>query len=183
MTAYVTHRETERLLLDDELFEVTEAARTRWGSTTYRIASANGATRWLTPRRAGALAPYVDAAAIEQMVHAFYGRIREDAVLGPIFDTRITDWEPHLARMIHFWSAVLLAAPGFMGNPMQKHRELVGAAPHVAREDFERWLGLFSETLAGIFEAPVAEAILTRARRIAGRLSFAMFDEARPACA
>ena len=179
MTAYVTHRETERLLLDDELFEVTEAARTRWGSTTYRIASASGATRWLTPRRAGALAPYVDAAAIEQMVHAFYGRIREDAVLGPIFDTRLTAWEPHLARMIHFWSAVLLAAPGFMGNPMQKHRELVGVAP----QDFERWLALFGSALGELFEAKVAEAILLRARRIGARLSAAMFEEARPACA
>jgi hemoglobin len=100
-------------------------------------------------------------------------------VLAPIFEARIADWSPHLARMVHFWSAVLLAAPGFMGNPMQKHRELVGVAP----QDFERWLGLFADTLAELFEPAVAEAIHTRARRIASRLSGAMFQEARPACA
>jgi type I restriction enzyme M protein len=173
MSAWMTHQVGEHVLLDDQLFEVTQAARTRWGSTTYRVTAGDGSSRWLTPRRAEALAPYVDAAAIERMVHAFYGRIREDAVLGPIFDARIADWGPHLARMVHFWSAVLLAAPGFMGNPMQKHRELTGVAP----QDFERWLGLFGETLGEIFEPPVADAILLRARRIAGRLSGAMFEE------
>jgi hemoglobin len=179
MSAWMTHQVGEHVLLDDQLFEVTQVARTRWGSTTYRVTAGDGRTRWLTPRRAEALAPYVDAATIERMVHTFYGRIREDVVLGPIFDARIADWGPHLTRMVHFWSAVLLAAPGFMGNPMQKHRELTGVAP----QDFERWLGLFGETLGEIFEPPVADAILLRARRIAGRLSGAMFEEARPACA
>lgn len=179
MTARMTHQLTERVLLDDELYEVTEVARTRWGSPTYRVTATDGRTRWLTPRRLDARAPYVDAAAIERMVHTFYGHIREDEVLAPIFDARIADWEPHLARMVHFWSAVLLAAPGFMGNPMQKHRELVGVAP----QDFERWLALFGATLGELFEAPVAEAILLRARRIGARLSAAMFQEARPACA
>lgn len=179
MSAWMTHQVGEHVLLDDQLFEVTQVARTRWGSPTYRVTATDGRTRWLTPRRVDALAPYVDAAAIERLVHTFYGHIREDEVLAPIFDARIADWEPHLARMVHFWSAVLLAAPGFMGNPMQKHRELVGVAP----QDFERWLALFGSTLGELFEASVAEAILLRARRIGARLSAAMFEEARPACA
>ena len=178
MKALVEHRMGERILLNDELYTLTEVARTRWGSKTFRATSAEGVSRWLTPRKVEQLAPYVDGESIVRFVHAFYGQVQQDEVLAPIFASRITDWEPHLARMVHFWSAILLAEPGFMGNPMQKHRELVGVAP----EDFDRWLGLFAQTLAGIFEPQIAEAILGRARRIAGRLSGAMFANPERAC-
>ncbi|MCA9575912.1 MAG: group III truncated hemoglobin [Sandaracinaceae bacterium] len=174
----VEHHLGERVLLDEELHTVTEVARTRWGSPTYRASTAEGASRWLTPRAVETPASYVDAASIERFVRAFYGRVQQDPVLAPIFASRIVAWEPHLARMVHFWSAILLAAPGFMGNPMQKHRELSGVAP----EDFERWLALFEATLLEVYEPDVAEAVLTRARRIAARLSAAMFSEPARVC-
>lgn len=173
MSTWAEHVVDEHILLKDELYTVTEVARTRWGSTTCRVASINGVPRWLTPRKLDELAPYVDGRSVEQMVHTFYARVQADEVLGPIFDAHIADWGPHLKRMVHFWSAVLLAAPGFMGNPMQKHRALSGVEP----EDFERWLALFAATLAEIFEPSVAESILDRARRIGGRLRGAMFGE------
>ncbi|MCA9534072.1 MAG: group III truncated hemoglobin [Myxococcales bacterium] len=175
MSEWVEHQIDERVLVQDELYTLTQVARTRWGSKTYRMTSGDGVSRWLTPRKTDQLAPYVDRASIDQFVRAFYGRVQHDEVLAPIFATRITDWEPHLVRMVHFWSAILLAAPGFMGNPMQKHRELEGVHP----EDFERWLRLFRATLADIFEPEVAETILQRARRIADRLSGAMFQSER----
>jgi hemoglobin len=178
MKALAEHRMGERILLDDEQYTLTDVARTRWGSKTFRITSADGVTRWLTPRKKEGLAPYVDGASIERFVHAFYAQVQQDDVLGPIFDTHIAEWDPHLARMVHFWSAILLGESGFMGNPMQKHRNLVGVAP----EDFNRWLALFGSTLAGIFEPPVAEAILSRAQRIAGRLSAGMFESPERAC-
>jgi hemoglobin len=173
MTHWVTHEAGESILLDGELFQVTQAARTRWGSPTYRLKANGGQIRWLTPRAPDALAPYVDFASIQAFVLAFYERVRADEILGPIFATRVHDWEPHLARMQHFWSAILLAAPGFQGNPMQKHRELEGVAP----EDFQRWLALFADTLGALFEPEVADAIVARATRIAERLSYAMFAE------
>ncbi len=40
----------------------------------------------------------IDEAMIRDVVHAFYGRIREDALLGPIFGRAIADWDRHLAR-------------------------------------------------------------------------------------
>lgn len=30
---------------------------------------------------------------VSQLVHAFYDSVREDPVLGPIFDRHITDWD------------------------------------------------------------------------------------------
>ena len=44
----------------------------------------------------------IDEAMVEQLVRAFYVRVREDSLLGPIFDSRITEWEPHLQRMCAF---------------------------------------------------------------------------------
>ena len=41
----------------------------------------------------------ITEAMIERLVHGFYAKVRADAVLGPIFDARIKDWEPHLAQM------------------------------------------------------------------------------------
>ena len=39
----------------------------------------------------------ITEAMIERLVRAFYAKVRADAVLGPIFEARIRDWEPHLA--------------------------------------------------------------------------------------
>src|SRR5690242_11461624 len=48
----------------------------------------------------------IDETMIESLVRRFYAKVREDAVLGPIFDAKIHDWEPHLERMCAFWSSV-----------------------------------------------------------------------------
>ena len=42
----------------------------------------------------------IDEAMIERLVHGFYVKVRADTVLGPIFEARITDWEPHLVQLI-----------------------------------------------------------------------------------
>ena len=39
----------------------------------------------------------ITEAMIERLVRGFYAKVRDDAVLGPIFEARIQDWEPHLA--------------------------------------------------------------------------------------
>jgi hemoglobin len=44
----------------------------------------------------------IDEAMIEHLVRDFCGRVRNDAVLGPIFAARIEDWEPHLQKMFAF---------------------------------------------------------------------------------
>ena len=48
----------------------------------------------------------IDEAMIERLMRRFYEKIREDALLAPIFEARIADWEPHLRRMCEFWSSV-----------------------------------------------------------------------------
>lgn len=109
----------------------------------------------------------VDAPFIDHLVEAFYAKIREDGLLGPIFAERIADWPPHLARMKAFWRSVLHSSGEFSGNPMLKHL----AIPGLELRHFSRWLELFYETLREAEGHPAAtELVGTRARMIADSL-------------
>ncbi|MCD1623489.1 group III truncated hemoglobin [Citromicrobium bathyomarinum] len=109
----------------------------------------------------------IDASFIDHIVEAFYAKIRDDDLLGPIFAERISDWPPHLARMKAFWRSVLHNSGEFSGNPMLKHL----AIPGLQLEHFERWLNLFYETLREAESHPAAtELVGTRARMIADSL-------------
>lgn len=66
----------------------------------------------------------IDEAMIDALVEDFYARVRDDALIGPIFADRITDWAPHLAQMKLFWSSVALSTGVYQGRPMPKHLPL-----------------------------------------------------------
>ena len=102
---------------------------------------------------------------IEQLVRAFYARIRADAMLGPIFAARIADWEPHLRQMFAFWSSVTLMTGRYHGTPMAKHIRLPVDAAH-----FDRWLSLFEQTVREICPPHAAAHFVERAQRIAASL-------------
>jgi hemoglobin len=107
----------------------------------------------------------IDEAMIERLVHSFYAKIREDALLAPVFDARIRNWDLHLQRMCVFWSSVALMSGRYHGSPMTKHLPLPVDAAH-----FDRWLALFEETARKVCP-PEAEAhFVERARRIAESL-------------
>ncbi len=108
----------------------------------------------------------VDEAMIHRLVHAFYDRIRADEVLGPIFSSQITDWEPHLAKMCDFWSSVVLMTKRYDGRPVPAHLKIPGLDhPH-----FERWLALFGDTAREIAPPEAAALFIDRAGRIAQSL-------------
>lgn len=104
----------------------------------------------------------IDEAMIERLVHAFYARVRDDALLGPIFETRIRDWGPHLQQMCAFWSSVTLMSGRYHGNPMARHLPLLVHAAH-----FDRWLALFEETVQEVCPPDAQGHFIERARRIA----------------
>ncbi|WP_157676697.1 group III truncated hemoglobin [Afipia sp. GAS231] len=107
----------------------------------------------------------ITEAMIERLVHAFYDKVRADAVLAPVFDARIADWEPHLAQMCAFWSSVALMSGRYHGTPMVKHMPLPVDAAH-----FDRWLDLFEATAREICPPAAAAHFVERARRIAASL-------------
>ena len=107
----------------------------------------------------------IDEAMIERVVHSFYGAVRQDPLLGPVFETRIADWGPHLERMCAFWSSVALMSGRYHGQPMEKHLPLPVDAEH-----FDRWLTLFQRTAERECPPAAAAHFLERAHRIAQSL-------------
>lgn len=81
---------------------------------------------------------------VTQLVHRFYARVREDALLGPVFDARVHDWPAHLATLVDFWSAMLRGTRRFRGTPVTRHMAISGMTEAM----FLRWLALFAQTTA-----------------------------------
>lgn len=101
---------------------------------------------------------------IRQVVHAFYAEVRRDAVLGPIFNGAVEDWDVHLAKLCDFWSSVLLMTGRFKGSPMSVHAALAEIGP----AHFERWLALFRPTVERLCP-PMAAALFVDKAEMIGR--------------
>jgi hemoglobin len=99
---------------------------------------------------------------IAKLVATFYGRARNDDLIGPIFNAAVKDWDHHIAQISDFWSSMLLKTGRYNGRPMRPHLVLP-----LRPEHFDRWLALFETTAREIFVADVAEAFIIRAHRIA----------------
>ena len=57
---------------------------------------------------------------LETLIPRFYARVREDAVIGPVFEGAIADWDGHLEKLIAFWSSVMLTSGRYKGNPVRR---------------------------------------------------------------
>ncbi|MGH6989135.1 MAG: group III truncated hemoglobin [Stellaceae bacterium] len=120
----------------------------------------------------------IDEPMIERLVRAFYGRARLDPLIGPIFESKVHDWEGHLTRLCAFWSSVALMSGRYHGQPMVAHLPLPVDTPH-----FDRWLEIFAETANDVCPAAAAAFFLDRAHRIADSLELgiaAQKGEIRP---
>ncbi len=114
--------------------------------------------------------------AIHRLVGRFYARARRDELLGPVFARAIGEsdaaWAAHLARLSDFWSSVMLTSGRYHGDPFSAHLRLPALEPAM----FDRWLALFGETCAELFEPDVADAFRERAERIARSLRMGLFE-------
>lgn len=111
----------------------------------------------------------IDEAMIDRLVRAFYGKVRLDPMLGPVFEAQVVDWEHHFQILGAFWSSVTLGTGAYSGTPMQKHIGLPVDGRH-----FDRWLRLFGETAIEICPPDAARLFMERAMRIAESLELAI---------
>lgn len=123
--------------------------------------------------QAAAAAMGINDAYISTLVDTFYARIREHAVIGPIFEDAIGDnWDPHLAKMKDFWASVALSAGRYSGKPVPAHQKHKQIQPW----HFNIWLSLFRQTIEETVPSPeAAQYFMERAERIAESLQLAMF--------
>lgn len=100
---------------------------------------------------------------VQQLVNIFYGKVRQDKLLAPIFEPVIgNNWGHHLERMTDFWCTLLLYTKKFNDDPLTKHLPLA-----LTKEHFDRWLSLFHATVDELFEGQIAENAKSRANSIA----------------
>lgn len=105
----------------------------------------------------------LDLTDVKLLVDTFYGKVRNDELIGPIFNERIQDrWPQHLNKMYTFWQTVLLGEHTYFGTPFPPHAQLP-----VEGEHFERWLSLFAETVSELFQGKIADEALWRANKMA----------------
>lgn len=104
---------------------------------------------------------------IELLVNTFYGKIRNDAFIGPFFnEVAAVDWDQHLVKMYAFWASILLGEGSYRGQPMSNHLRL-DQQRQVFRSHFDHWMLLWRETVSSLFSGPVADEAIARAENIA----------------
>ncbi|MGA0555960.1 group III truncated hemoglobin [Larkinella sp. VNQ87] len=105
--------------------------------------------------------------AIRFLVDSFYDKVRADDLIGPVFtDVARVDWAQHLPKMYAFWENIILGNNAYQGHPFRPHL-IVNQQHTLTLDHFERWLQLFTATLAEHFEGKNAELVRQRATQIA----------------
>ena len=121
-----------------------------------------------------------DRADIHLLVSTFYGRIRKDVYLAPIFERHIQDWDSHFEHLTDFWEAQLFFKKRFEGNPLEIHQKVDAAENYTINEQhFGIWINHWIQTLDDLFTGEKADTLKARARKIGTFLHVGMF-EVRP---
>jgi hemoglobin len=124
------------------------------------------------PPPAGARYAQADRLNIALLVQAFYGHIRNDVLLGPVFERALAGrWDAHQPKMVDFWAGLVLGEKSYQGNLKAVHQAL----PELTPAHFNRWLGLFLETVETMYAPAAAVAFMEPALRIAHSLQLSRF--------
>lgn len=108
------------------------------------------------------------------LVNKFYQRVRQDELIGPIFNEKIgKHWAEHLQTMYDFWESRLFDKDTYEGRPLMKHKPLP-----IGKPNFDRWLQLWNETIDDYFVGDVADLARSKAESI-GRFFQEKLEEMR----
>ena len=114
---------------------------------------------------------------VHELVRTFYGKVRKDELLGPIFNKHIEDWETHFERLTDFWEGNLFFKRNFRGNPRLKHIEVDAAEGHtIDALHFGVWLNYWFQTIDALFVGEKANIAKNRARNMGTFFHIAIFQ-------
>lgn len=116
--------------------------------------------------------------AIAVCLARFYDKVRRDELLGPVFNSRVHDWDAHMVIIGDFWSNLLLRTGRYRGGLFARHVSLPIEPAHI-----ERWLKLFTETAPEHLPEPYASEAVAKAQLIGESLRRGLFpfDRIEPA--
>ncbi|WP_395050499.1 group III truncated hemoglobin [Flavobacterium sp.] len=107
---------------------------------------------------------------IEQLVNAFYFKIKADDAISYFFiEVANVNWETHLPKVCDFFENILFSTGDYDGNPMIIHREL-NKKSAVSPNHFKRWNTLFDSTVDELFVGLKADEIKQRAINISAAM-------------
>ena len=105
---------------------------------------------------------------IKLLVDTFYSQVQKDDFIGPIFNEKIGDrWSEHLEKMYRFWQTILLEVHTYSGSPFPPHKQLP-----VAKQHFDRWMELFTQTTDSLFTGVLADEAKFRAKNMAEMFNY-----------
>ncbi|MFH7000093.1 group III truncated hemoglobin [Flavobacterium sp. FlaQc-57] len=100
---------------------------------------------------------------IKLLVNAFYAKVQDDDLIGPIFNQKMLGrWPEHLEKMYRFWQTILLEEHTYSGSPFPPHKQLPIDQAH-----FDRWMEIFTSTVDFLFVGKLAEEAKVRAANMA----------------
>lgn len=108
---------------------------------------------------------------IFEMVTRQYVDVVQDDLLDPYFNfgPGFTDWDAHIGNVSDFWNHVLLYAPDYDIDVIERHRP-IHQTKDFYPELFDRWLQIFEDTVDGGWTGPIA----SRAKKRATGMAWAM---------
>lgn len=110
---------------------------------------------------------------VSALVRSFYQKIRQHEELGPIFESQIHDWEPHLEKLTDFWEGNLFffRKTNYHGDPKTAHNQVDSSLGHtLSMHHFGQWINLWLETVDSLFEGEIANRAKSIARKMASFL-------------
>jgi hemoglobin len=102
---------------------------------------------------------------ISNLLKHFYADVRQDPLIGPIFNAQIEDWKKHLEIIASFWETVI-GGPRTYGRPMP----MIHVSLQLREEHFERWLFLWQANCRAQLPADTAREMIDLSQHIAGKL-------------
>jgi len=118
-----------------------------------------------SPFQYRAAAVGITAPIIRDVIHAFYDKVRHDAMLAPIFEQAIgPEWDHHIEKVCLFWLTATRLGSGYAARnflPAHMRHRSIGVA------ELSRWLSLFEETLNERTQPEMSEVLLDIANRMA----------------
>lgn len=99
------------------------------------------------------------------LIRTFYIDARQHDILGPVFNSHITDWETHMAKITEFWALQT-------GGPSTYRGGFAGAhlRAGIQSEFFEHWLGLWDYNCQRHLSPELAKQMNALAQELGRRL-------------
>ena len=114
---------------------------------------------------------------VSLLVRSFYAKVRQNELLGPIFNNIISDWEEHLEKLTDFWENNLFFIKKYYGNPKKAHIDVDQKMDNIIEsKHFGEWLNLWYKTIDENFEGQLADRAKMNARKMSTHLFLKIYE-------